>query len=256
MVSSTATMSARGTITSLTFSSPKFSRLASITRSCCGQSAETGVRFPRSPLRGFRAWRRWTRSSPRRICSRRLISGRAGCGRRHVAHHAATAIGIGNAQSARIFISSGSITFASSGAFMIIAQQMQHAMDHQMAGMVGESACPPLRLPARSRHRRWRYRPDSLRHSARRKGQDVGRLVLAAEIAVQSAAASRRWSAASSGALLPLKPDARSAAPAARRRRAVRPARPAPVRIVDQQRNGAVIGGSSRFGQYRRGRCG
>ena len=29
------------------------------------------------------------------------------------------------------------------GTFMIITGQMQHAMHHQMGGMVGEGSCPP-----------------------------------------------------------------------------------------------------------------
>ena len=85
----------------------------------------------------------------------------------------------------RIFTSSGSITLASRGAFMIVAGQMQHAMHHQMGGMVGEASCRPLWLPGWSRHRRWRCRRDNRLRWRGGKGQHIGRLVLAAKIAVE-----------------------------------------------------------------------
>ena len=150
---------------------------------------------------------------------------------------------------ARIDFSSGSMMRAFARRFVIVAQQMQHAMDVEMQRMAANSSC---RSPAASRavcDRRSRHRRDSIRPCCRER-QHVGRLGLAAELRIEGfeprivrrAGLSGRTADAARAAGLP-----RPAAGRRARRRAI-PARSgaAPGCMFDHDRNGGAAHRASR----------
>ena len=69
---------------------------------------------------------------------------------------------------------------------MVVARQMQHAMHHQMRGVIGKAFARQLRLAARRAQRERDIAAITGAVGRGGKGQDVGGLVLPAKFPIES----------------------------------------------------------------------
>ena len=136
-------MSPRVTAMSPAVRSPKWSRLRSICRSGGLRSPGSGA----SPSASSIASSIWSRSvvspsSPKirvRIPRHSRDAGLRRGSRRH--QQRSSRIGIGDARRARARTSRASMSVAALIVIMVVAEQMQRAMDHQMRGVLVERDC-------------------------------------------------------------------------------------------------------------------
>ena len=123
-------------------------------------------------------------SSPRRNCSRRL--NRVGWRPERFAHKIVP-VRIGDPQPGQDFHFQWFHQLGIARPLMIVARQMQHAMHHQMGGMIADLLSRGLRLAGGDAIRDSDVAAIAVRICRRRKGKNIGRLVLAPKTPIQDA---------------------------------------------------------------------